>query len=549
MGRPVRTMPLLLVAVFVVGCPEPPTGPRYEGAGHEEPQYGGTLTFHGTSNVRGLDPHKSFDELSITGIRLVFDGLLDYDEEARIIPRLLEDMPVAEQDGRVYTFRLRHGVRFHNGRELVAEDVRWSMERMLHPDTASPGWSFYLHLEGLEAFRAGEAEHVRGIRVLDSHTVEFTLTKPDQTFLNAMAMTFAYPVPREMYETAGRKAFRDPIGTGPYRLVEWEKGVRLVFERNPDYWRPDRPYVDRMIYLENVQPHLASMRFQNGDIDHNDAFTLADYVHFKHAEQWTPYTVEEPDVSIYGVFMNTQMEPFDNVHLRRAVAHAIDRERWAKARSHRILPAGQLLPPKIDGYDAHLPHLQRYDLDKAKEEMRLAGYPGGLPTPVTVWVGESPTSQFYGELLQADLAKIGVQVVIKPVAFTVYLKESGKPGRVQMAFTGWSQDFPDPSDFLDILFHSRNIHEEDSENRSFYRNPELDALLDQARTEQDPTERRRMYEKANDIVARDAPWAFLYYPKEFQSWQPYVRGYRLNPVWSHDYRDVWLDLPRREAGR
>ncbi|MFW6067112.1 MAG: ABC transporter substrate-binding protein [Myxococcota bacterium] len=546
MGR-ARAILILAVATVLAGCPEPPAGPRFEGAGHDQPRRGGTFTFHASSNVRGLDPHKAFDVYSIAGIRLIFDGLLDYDDEAHLVPSLLESMPDVSDDGLVYTFRLRPEVRFHNGRALTAQDVRWSLERMLHPDTASPGWSFFLSLRGLDAYREGKADHLEGIRVVDAHTLRIALKEPDQTFLNAMAMAFAYPVPREMYEHGAQQASERPIGTGPFRLVEWEKGVRLLFQRNDDYWRRGRPYVDHMVFLENVQPHLGAMRFQNADVEHSESFPLADYLHFKHAEGWKPYTVEQPEVTIYGVFMNTQMEPFDDVHVRRAVAHAIDRRRWARAKSHRIQPAGQVLPPRIVGYREDLPHLQRFDLDEAREEMRLAGYPDGLPEPVTVWVGESPASQASGELLQADLKKIGIDIVIKPVAFTVYLKESGKPGRVQMAFTGWSQDFPDPSDFLDVLFHSRQIHPDDSENRSFYSNPELDRLLDRARTEQDPDTRRQLYEEANDIVARDAPWAFLYYPLGFEAWQPYVKGYRPNPVWSHNYRGVWLDLPRKEA--
>lgn len=538
---------LVPLCAALAGCPQPPDAPRYVGAGHAEPVHGGTFTFAAGSNVRELDPFTAYDVLSIEGVRLVFDGLLDYDYQAHLIPSLAVSMPQVSDGGLVYRFELHEGVKFQNGRELTADDVRWSLEHMLSPASGSPGWSFFLSLEGLDAYRAGKAKHVSGIRVTGRYSIEFHLTKPDQTFLNAMAMTFAYPAPREMYAKGEQYASEHPIGTGPYRLVEWERGVRLLFDRFRGYWRKGRPYIDHMVYLENVQPYLAAMRFENGDLDQLASFPLADYLTFKHSKAWKPYSIEVPDISIYGVTMNCEMPPFDNVHVRRAVAFAINRKRWAKARNYRILPAGQLLPPQIEGYDPHLPHLQHYDLAKAKEEMRLAGHPKGLKQPVTLWVGDTPGAQSQGELLQSDLAKIGIEIVIKPVAFVVYLNESGKEGRVQMAFSGWKEDFPDPSDFLDILFHSRQIHRTNSENRSFYRNPELDALLDRARTEQDPKVRRELYEKANDIVARDAPWAFTYYPLDFEAWQPYVKGYRPHPVWPQDYRGVWLDLPRKEA--
>lgn len=537
----------LLFIVSLVGCPEPPDGPRFVGAGHERPRHGGTFTFFHESNVRSLDPHIAYDELSIMAVRLLFDGLLDYDEDTNLVPRLAEAMPDVSEDGRTFRFRIRRGVTFHHGRELTAEDVRWSLERMLHPDTGSPGWPFYRHLVGLEAFRQGERDHVKGIRVPDRYTLELTIAEPDQTFLYSLAMTFAYPVPREHYGKQSDGS-RGPVGTGPFRLAEWERGVRVLFERHPGYWQPDKPYVDRMAFLENTPRDVAAMRFRNGGIDHLHRFSPPDSVFFRNAPKWQPYQVRQPAITTHGMFMNCEMAPFDDVHVRRAVAHAIDRERWSRARSNQLLPTGQMLPPQLMGHREDLPHAQQFDLERAREEMRLAGYPDGLPEPVTLWVSEHSTGRFYGELAQADLRKIGIRVRIRPVSFAVYLQETAKPGRVQMAFTGWNLDFPDPSNFL-FLFHSRSIDPHDSENRAFYRNSDLDALLDAALVEADEDERRRMYERANDIVARDAPWAFIYHPLELQVWQPYVRGYALNPVWGKDYRDVWLDLPRRRATR
>jgi ABC-type transport system substrate-binding protein len=533
-----------LLLPLLAGCPDPPDGPRFEGAGHEGPQDGGTFTFFHESNVRSLDPHIAYDELSIMAVRLLFDGLLDYDENADLVPRLAEAMPEVSDDGMTFRFRIRPGVTFHNGRTMTADDVRWSLERMLHPDTGSPGWPFYRHLVGLDAYRAGDAPHVEGIRTIGPHTLELTIAEPDQTFLYSLAMTFAYPVPRESYRSRSAGVDQHPVGTGPFRLVDWERGVRILFERHPRYWQPGKPHVDHMVFLENTPRDVAAMRFRNGGIDHLHRFSPPDSVFFRSAPKWQPYQVKKPTITTHGMFLNCEMAPFDDVHVRRAVAHAINRERWSRARSRQLLPTGQMLPPQLMGYREDLPHAQRFDLDRAREEMRLAGYPDGLPSPVTLWVSEHSTGRFFGELAQEDLRKIGIQVRIRPVSFAVYLQETAKPGRVQMAFTGWNLDFPDPSNFL-FLFHSRSIDPHDSENRAFYRNAELDTLLDAALVEADPDERRRMYEQANDIVARDAPWAFIYHPLDLQVWQPYVRNYEMNPVWGKDYRDVWLDLPRR----
>ncbi len=529
--------------------PPAPDRPRYEGAGAQAPRRGGTFVFYHSTGVRSLDPQVAYDELSFMAIRLLFDGLLDYDEQGDISPSLARRMPEVSEDGRTFTFQLREGVRFHNGRELTAEDVAWTMHRLLDPDTGSPGASFYLAIEGAEAFRKGARDQVSGIQVVDRYTIRFRLTEPDQTFLNLMAMPFTYPVPKEHVERAGSKVQVQPVGTGPFVLEDWERGVKLLFRRFDGYWQPGRPYADRMIYYENTKPHVAAMRFRNGDIDALHGFTPAEYLFFKHADAWAPYREEQPKITIVGIAMNCEMPPFDDVHFRRAIAFAIDRQSWSRARQGRLLPAGQVVPPQLKGHDPELPHRQYFDLDRARAELREAGYPDGYPEELVVMMGEGDASRFYGEMLQSDLAKIGIRLRIRQVSFPVYLEQTGKRRTVPMFSSGWNLDFPDASNFLDPLFHSRSIHDEHSENRSFYSNPELDRLLDEARAERDRRKRVAMYRRANDIVARDAPWAFTYYPLQLEVWQPYVRGYRPHPIWDKEYRNVWLDLPRRRVAR
>jgi peptide/nickel transport system substrate-binding protein len=199
-------------------------------------------------------------------------------------------------------------------------------------------------------------------------------------------------------------------------------------------------------------------------------------------------------------------------------------------------------------YDPDLPTRQIFDLDRAKEEMRLAGFPDGLEEPVTVWVrGEGDIR--LAQLFQQELKAIGIEIELKQVTFATYLRETGKPRVAQAAFTGWHQDFPDPSNFMDILFHSRSIHPQNSENRSFYRNPKLDDILDRARPETNREKRLALYAEANAILAKDAPWAFLFYPVDMFAWQPYVKGFRPHPVWLNEYRHVWLDLPRQRVSQ
>ncbi|MBW2465554.1 MAG: ABC transporter substrate-binding protein [Deltaproteobacteria bacterium] len=505
-----------IIAYVAFLAPPEPQAPRWDGAGSTEPQHGGTFVFHHESVIRTFDPAIAYDELSSMGIRLLFDGLLDYDDETRLIPSLVEVMPTQSEDGKTFTFRLRRGVEFHCGGELTADDVLFTMERMLGPDAGSPGYVFYANIAGVEEYRAGDTEHIRGIRVIDERTIEFTLDEPDQTFLNAMAMPFAYPLPRSHYENPTVDIRTTACGTGPFTLDpdDWEHGVEAVFERNPNYWNAPLPYVDRMIYQENLTPNL------------------------------------------WGVGMNTQMAPFDNVHVRRAVAFAVDREAWKRQRSNRLMPTGQPLPRGFMGYRADLEGAHYTDLDRAREEMALAGHPvhqdgdmwvaeGLEEDEIEFWVGEGDTGRQYGEMAQADLAKIGLRISIKQISFPVYLEESGKPGRVRLLLTGWNMDFPDPANFLDVLFNSSSISEQNSNNRSFYSNPVVDDILDRARVEQDLAVRERMYVEAQELIVADAPWAFMWSDLTMEAWQPYVRGYQPSPVFSMDYREVWLDLPKR----
>lgn len=540
-----------LVGYTATHLPRPPQGPRFRAEGDDTPRSGGTFVFSGSGNVRSLDPHIAYDELSYTAIRLLFDGLLDYDREGNLVPSLAAELPTISPDGKTFTFRLREGVRFHNGRELTAEDVSWSLHEMMSPETSSPGFGFFRSLVGAEAYHAGAAERVEGIRVIDRHTIEFTLEEPDRTFLNAIAMPFAYPVPRENYERWQRESRSavglHPVGTGPFRLVEWERGVQLVFERNREYFRRGEPHPDRMIYLENLTEEVPVARFRNGDLDVISGMPAVHYLFFKESPAWKPFLEQAPGPTVVGLALNCEMEPLDDVHVRRAIAFAIDREAIQRSVQGRALPTGQPLPPPSPGYEEDLATRQMYDPERAREELRLAGYPNGLPEPITVWIGETPGALKSAQLWQQDLAEVGIPIVLRQVSFATYLQETAKPNTVQAFTSAWHMDFPDPSNVLDVLFNSASIRAENSENRSFYRNPELDAILNRAHAEVDPEARIALYRQANAIVARDAPWAFLYNTLEMEVWQPYVKGYRPHPIWSNDYRQVWLDLPRHRV--
>ncbi|MFT3922577.1 MAG: ABC transporter substrate-binding protein [Myxococcales bacterium] len=534
----------MLLSWVLAACPGLPDGPRYEGAGKPGPRRGGTLMLSEQQRVRSLDPHLVHDVISGAVIEMLFDGLYEFDAQMKLSPDIAAELPVYANDGKVLRIRLRQGVRFQNGREITAEDVVWSLERMLHPRTHSPGALFYRLIVGFEEYRAGKASHVEGLRVLERYQFEIRLSEADQTFAPLLAMRFATPVPREEVLSRGAEFARRPVGSGPFRLASWDPGVRLVLERNPRYGA-GLPHVDRVVVEEAIALETAFLRFRNAEVDVMTRVTPADRAVLQGSRKWRPYFEASPSVDIWGLVMNCELPPFDNVHVRRAVASAIDRERWVKVRSGNLRAAGQMVPPQLIGYDPKLPHLQVLDLANAHREMALAGFPNGWPEPVTLWIPESATARIYAELAQADLAAIGIRAEIKGTTFPVFLESQGTPKTVQLSLSGWQMDYPDPSNFLGLL-HSKSRGERSSINRAFYSSPTLDGLLDRARVEPDPTQRARLYRDANDLVAHDAPWAFFGNNLVPQAWQPYVKNYRPHAVYWMPVNEVWLDLPKRK---
>lgn len=535
------------LAVAPAACREPHTQPTFMGAGRPGPRRGGTFRFAWESDIPTTDPALVPDTSGMIPVRMMHECLVDYAYgTAEVVPALAERWSVTP-DGMTYTFHLRPGVRFANGRAMRADDVVYSLERMLDARRLpSPGAENYRLLDGYDDYREGRARHVRGLAAPDANTVVMRLAQPDQTFLHALALRFAAVVPREVVEALGDERFgREGIGAGPFVLERWEQGFRMVFRRNPHYWNAPRPWVDRVVFELSIARHLQFMRFLAGELElaHNYSLSTADYLWVQRQGAWRPY-LQRTAVPIVSAFvMNTEMPPFDNVHVRRAVAFALDREALARARNHRIQAAWGLFPPSIPGHRDALPNAQRYDVAEARREMSLAGYAHGYPGEVELTLADGESGLVYGQLVQADLAQIGIRARIRQLGGAIYYGALGQRRTVQMGFTGWQMDYPDPANFAEPSFHSRSIQPENSQNHAFYRNPELDRLLDRGHVEPDPARRIALYQDAEQILLRDAPWAFLYNAVELTVTQPYVRDWHLHPVWNYFPAELWLDLP------
>jgi len=253
--------------------------------------------------------------------------------------------------------------------------------------------------------------------------------------------------------------------------------------------------------------------------------------------------------------MNTELPPFDNVEIRRAVAAAIDREHYRLVKPVSLLPATQLIPPSVPGYDPAFQG-QRYDHDAALEHMKRAGYPfdpatgeGGWKPKIPYYAYTQGAVIFTAQVLQQELARIGLRIDIRLVNYPTFLALNNRRRTAPMGAPGWLMDYPDPSDFFDNLFASDAINDETSNNTSFYSNPRLDAILARAHEVLDPKDRYALYGEANRIVCDDAPWAFTFLTRYFDVWQPYVHGFGVHPVWTSYAADAWVDRRGADAPR
>jgi len=527
---------LLLVCVTVLAT-APPTPAQ-------TPKRGGVIRI-AEREAPSLDPHLSISFLTHSYVSLSYSQLVRFPNgpeqksptDFSILPDLAEKWTVS-RDGKVYTFSLRKGVRFHqkppvNGREVVADDVKYSLERFMAKSGFAPRF-----------------EPVTAIDVLDRYTVRVTLKEPYAPFLNHLAnSSFCAILPREAEEKF--KDFNHPdavIGTGPFILKSYEKGVRMVFERNPDYFMKGLPYLDGAVVeiTPDAAARLSVLRASKAELPHVWGWISPEEA--RSVKKTNPEMVVTP-FQIIGmgfIYMRTDQPPFNDVRVRRAMSLAIDRKAWNDALifGEGCVDAGPipcaLKEWKLDAAKiepARAKYLVGYDPAEAKRLLAEAGFPRGFTTPMFHWPGYVVPWRSYYELAAENLGKVGINVELKAEEYGKYISTTAV-GKYEKMAMGPSTPFTEVDDFLYGRFYP-----ELPTNQSHVADAELTKMLLAQRREMDPKKRKQMVDDIQRYLADKAYYVYVPQWPQYVAHPPYVKGFQHHDGYGLGMRLLytWLD--------
>jgi dipeptide transport system substrate-binding protein len=478
---------------------------------------------------------------------VIFNTLVDYDEAAKkVAPALAEKWEVSA-DGLAYTFRLRPNVAFQSTdyfkptRALNANDVVFTFDRML--DEANP-WHKVAGPNGFpHAQSMGLVKLVKAIKKIDDRTVQFDLNEPNATFLPMLTMGFASIYSAEYAEQllkAGKQVDLNakPIGTGPFVLKSYTKDAVIRYDANPSYWGP-KPKVERLIYAITPDPSVRMQKVKANECQIALSPKPSDVTQAKDDKSLA--VVQTPAFMTAFVALNTQHKPLDDERVRQAINMAFDRTNYLKVVfDNTAAPAVNPYPTNTWSYDKSIAAYP-YDPAKAKALLAQAGYPNGFST--TIWLRPqgsvlNPKPKAGAELLQADLAKIGVKAEVKVIEWGELIKQA-KQGQHDMLFMGWAGDNGDPDNYLTPLFSCNGV--KSGINFARYCDPKLDKLIAEGRATADQAARTKDYEAAQKIIHDEALWIPLGYPTASAITRRSVSSYHVSAFGRQHFADVSVE--------
>lgn len=488
--------------------------------GESAPQRRTLIDSRDRYDPKTLDPALATDVPSGRAVAYVFDGLTRFTPDARLEPALAERWEVTP-DGKIYTFHLRRGVRFHDGTPLVARHVVQTFHRVLDPTTKSTGpWVLY-PIAGARDFADRKAQSIRGLEAPDDSTVRITLDAPLAIFLKLLAMPVASIVP----DSVGPSFRENPVGTGPWRFVEWRHDDYLLFARNADYF-DGAPRTDSLRVRIIREPSTAVAEFEVGNVDLLYV-PEAESRRWEETDERSAMLAAAPALRLWYVGINTTRGPLRDVRVRRAINHAIDvgviLERLVGGRGR--LAAG-VIPHVLEGADTtRQPYA--HDVERSKQLLTQAGFPNGID--IDLWHSEDPTFSRVAQSIQSYLAEAGIRAKLVQREAAA-MRGAARNGETDMVLKDWYADYPDAENFLYPLLHT--VNRGIGGNVSFYSNAAFDRLVDQSRVELDSARRVSLYRQADSIAFSDAPMAFLFFYNELYAVQPWVSGFQVPVIFN-----------------
>ena len=485
-----------------------------------------------------LDPHQTTDNISGALVNEIYSGLVTLDLDLNVVPDLAETIDVSA-DGRTYTFNLRTDAKFHDGKPVTAQDVKWSLERVTNPDTQAPVAEQYLgDIVGVSEKLNSSVTNIEGVLVVDDRTLEITIDAPKAYFLSKLTYPTAFVLDQDNVAGSGNDWLRQPNGTGPFKLAEYEVGEILRLERNDNYHL-------KPAYLDEIELILsggtAMLMYENNEI-HLTGVGIADLERLLDPSEPLNAQLQKAPTSfsVSYIGLNVDQPPLDDPKLRQALNFSINREAIAtQVLSNLRTPANGIIPPGFPSYNTDL-RSYNFDPEKAKQLLQESKYGNDLENLPRITLNISGS---FGANVPLDLEvilqsweqELGIQVDLQQTEWGTFLDDL-QARRYQMFTVGWGADYPDPENFLDILFHTGSDN-----NQTNYSNIEVDTLLEQARIESNQTQRFEMYNRIEQMILDEAPWVPLWNSGEsYALIKPEVKGYYLTAMTIPKYRHVYM---------
>lgn len=501
-----------------------------------EPKKGGTLIFGRGGDSVTLDPAAATDGESLNVTDHIFDNLVTFKPGTTDVMPALASKYEISPDGKEYTFTLVPGAKFHDDTPVNADAVIFSFKRQ--GDKNHPAYKFSAPYEYYTAM--GLDQLIKDVVKVNDGTVKFVLNKPNAPFLSTMAMqAFAIVSPTAVLKL--KDDFKQkPVGSGPYKFKGWEKKQKIVLDANDAYWGT-KPYVKTLIFraIPDNNTRLQEMLAGNLQVMDNP-----DSNHIKTIEQKLGGKVEmmkAPGFNIGYLAMNQEKKPFDNLKVRQAIAHAINKKAIIDAVYNGFAEvAKNPMPPTLWGYNNDVVDYE-YNPEKAKQLLKEAGVEGlttelyAMPVPRPYM----PDGRKVAEAIQGDLAKVGITVKIVTYDWGTYLKKVSN-GEHEMCLMGWTGDIGDPDNFLYVLLDKDNANKP-AQNYAFYKSDKLHEALIAAQIDSNQAKRATLYKLAQQIIHDDAPIVPLAHSMVVVPVQKTVQGFIMDPTGRRRFADVWLD--------